>query len=426
MSLVSKTNTEPNYYELKIAVSPEDLEAACQKVYLKKRKNIQVNGFRKGKAPRQFIEKMYGEGVFWEDAINDLYPGAVDAAIEESGLDVVAVKPGDAESISKAEGAVFKVIAVTKPEVSLKDYKGLKAVKEVKEVTDEEVDAELNRRRESNARTISVEDRPAEMGDEVVIDFDGSVDGEKFAGGQASMFHLTLGSNQFIPGFEEQVVGHSIGEEFDINVTFPEDYHAEELKGKASVFKINLHEINKKELPELDDEFVKDISEFDTMDELKADIRSKLQASNEQAAESKYESDLMDALVANMEADIPEEMYEGKMEEMLRDYAYRLQSQGLTLDMYKQFTGMDDEGLKASFRPQAESQVKVRLALDKVVALENIEVTDEDMEEEFKKLSAAYGMEVDQIKQMVPVEEFKKDVAVQKAIDVIKAAAVAE
>ena len=369
---------------------------------------------------------MYGEGVFWEDAINDLYPGAVDAAIEESGLDVVAVKPSDAESISKAEGAVFKVIAVTKPEVSLKDYKGLKAVKEVKEVTDEEVDAELNRRRESNARTISVEDRPAEMGDEVVIDFDGSVDGEKFAGGQASMFHLTLGSNQFIPGFEEQVVGHSIGEEFDINVTFPEDYHAEELKGKASVFKINLHEINKKELPELDDEFVKDISEFDTMDELKADIRSKLQASNEQAAESKYESDLMDALVANMEADIPEEMYEGKMEEMLRDYAYRLQSQGLTLDMYKQFTGMDDEGLKASFRPQAESQVKVRLALDKVVALENIEVTDEDMEEEFKKLSAAYGMEVDQIKQMVPVEEFKKDVAVQKAIDVIKAAAVAE
>jgi len=429
MSLVSKTNTEKNYYELTIAISAEELEAACQKVYLRQRNNIQINGFRKGKAPRQIIEKKYGEGVFWEDAINDLYPEAVQAAVEEAELDVVAIKPGEAESISKAEGAVFKVTAVVRPEVTLKEYKGLKASKVVKEVTDEEVLAEVERRRQANARTITIEDRAAEMGDEVIIDFDGSVDGVQFPGGQANGMNLTLGSGQFIPGFEEKVVGHNIGEEFDIDVTFPEDYHAEDLAGKAAVFKINLHEIHAKELPELDDEFAKDVSEFDTLDELKADIRKKLEEASEQAADTEFESALMKALVEeNMEADIPVEMYEAKVEEMMQDQAARMQSYGISMDMYLQMTGMTTDSMMEQMRPTAESQVKMDLALAKVVALENIEVSDEDLEAEYEKMAVSVGYDVETVKNMTAnvVDDIKHSIAMSKAVEVIKASAIVE
>lgn len=426
MSLVSKNNVATNKYELEVHVPADEFEKACQNAYLRRVKKIEVPGFRKGKAPRKTIEKLYGEGIFFEDAINAVYPAALEAAVEEAGLELVARPMVDVTDVSKEDGFKFKATCIVKPEVSVKNYKGIKVSKEVKEVTDEDIDKEIDRLRNRNARTISVSDRAAQNDDVVVIDFDGSVDGVPFDGGKAEKFELTLGSGQFIPGFEDQIVGHNVGDEFDINVTFPEDYHAEELKGKDSVFKVKIHEINAKELPDVDDEFAKDVSEFDTLAEMKDDIKKKLAEQNEKAATTEFENKLIDAVIANMEGEIPEEMYENRIDEMVRDFDYRLRSQGMDINVYLQYTGMDMDAFRLTFKEQAEKQVKIRLALEKVVELENIETTDEDLEKEYQRIADSYNMDLDKVKTMIPAADLLADVKVNKAVDLIKDSAVKE
>ncbi len=426
MSLVSKNNVETNKFELEIQVPAEDFEKACERVYKRKVKRIEVPGFRKGHAPRKTIEKLYGEGIFFEDAVNDVYPGALQSAVEEAGLEIVCRPEVEVTEVSKEKGVTFKAICTVKPEVTVKDYKGIKASKNVEEVTDVDVTAEIDRRRERNARTVDVEGRAVENGDIVTIDFEGFLDGVPFDGGKGENFNLTIGSGQFIPGFEEQIIGHNIGDEFDVNVTFPEDYHAEELKGKPTTFKVKLHSISTKELPEADDEFAKDVSEFDTLDELKADIRKHLEEANEKKAADAFENKLIDTVIENMEGEIPQEMYEVRIDEMIRDFEYRLQSQGLNLDMYLQYSGLDRDSFRKTFEAQAQRQVKVRLALEKIVELEGIQPTDEEIEAEYARLADAYKMDVEKLKPAIPAEDVKKDVAVNKAIDLIRDSAVAE
>ena len=422
--LVAKNSVETNKFELEIKVDAAAFEAALQKAYMQNKNKIQVPGFRKGKAPRKLIEKMYGVEVFFEDAINDSYPEALEAAVNEAELELVDRPEVEVTAVSKEEGYTFKAICIVKPEVEVADYKGIKVTKTVNPVTDDEINAEIDRMRDRNARTVTVEGRAAAMGDIAVFDFDGYVDGVAFDGGKAENFSLELGSGQFIPGFEDQMVGHNAGEEFDVNVTFPEDYHAAELKGKPAVFKIKLHELQGKELPELDDEFAKDVSEFDTLDELKADIKAKAEARNQRIADEQVENDLVDAVVANMKAEIPEVMFENRTQESINEFAYRLQSQGMSLDLYLQYTGMTVDAMKESFRAQSEKQVKIRLALEKIVELENIVPTEEDLNEQYAKMAEQYGMEADKLKEIVPADEISKDIAMNKAIDMIRDSAV--
>lgn len=423
MSLVENKNVETNKFELTVKVDADKFEPAIERAYRKNVKKIDIQGFRRGKAPRKIIEKIYGEGVFFEDAINELYPAALQEAVEEAGLDLVARPQVEITDAGK-DGFTFTALCVVRPEVAVKDYKGIAVEKEIVPVTDEDIDAKLKGMQEKNGRMIDIEDRPAQNGDTVVFDFDGYVDGVAFDGGKAERFDLVLGSGQFIPGFEDQIVGKSIGEEFDVNVSFPEDYHAEELKGKPAVFKCKLHEIKEKELPALDDEFAKDASEFDTLDELKADLRKKAEEANEKSASDAVENKLIDTVIENMEAEVPEEMIEARIDDMIRDFEYRLQSQGLNLETYLQYTGMDKNSFRFTFKVQAEKQVKIRLALEKIVEVENITVDDEAVEAEYVKLADAYKMEVEKIKSFVPAEEFVKDLAVNKAIDLIKDTAV--
>lgn len=420
MSLVENKNVETNKYQLTVKVDADKFEAAIERAYRKNVKKIDIQGFRKGKAPRKMVEKMYGEGVFFEDAINELYPAALQEAIVESKLEVVARPEVEIIEVNKAEGFTFTALCVVKPEVTVKNYSGIEVEKEVTPVTDEDIDARLHAMQEKNARMLTIEDRAAQDGDTVVFDFEGFADGVPFEGGKAEKFSLVLGSGQFIPGFEEQICGKSIDEEFDVNVSFPEDYHAEELKGKPAVFKCKLHEIQAKELPELDDEFAKDTSEFDTLDELKADLRAKAEEANEKAANDAVENKLIDVVIENMEGEIPEEMYEARVDDMVRDFDYRLQSQGLNINTYMQYTGMEMDSFRKTFREQAEKQVKIRLALEKIVEVENITVDDAAIDEEYQKLADAYQMEVDKVKSFLPAEEFTKDLAVNKAIDFIK------
>ncbi len=426
MSLVSKNNVATNKFELEIQVPAEDFEKACEQVYKRKGKRIEVPGFRKGHAPRKTIEKLYGEGIFFEDAVNDVYPGALQSAVEEAGLEIVCRPEVEVTEVSKEKGVTFKATCTVKPEVTVKDYKGIKASKDVEEVTDVDITAEIDRRRERNARTVDVEGRAVENGDIVNIDFEGFLDGVPFDGGKGENFSLTIGSGQFIPGFEEQIIGHNIGDEFDVNVTFPENYHAEELKGKPTIFKVKLHSISTKELPEADDEFAKDVSEFDTLDELKADIRKHLEEANEKKAADAFENKLIDTVIENMEGEIPQEMYEVRIDEMIRDFEYRLQSQGLNLDMYLQYSGLDRDSFRKTFEAQAQRQVKVRLALEKIVEVEGIAPTEEEVEAEYARLADAYKMDVEKLKPVISAEDVKKDVAVNKAIDLIKDSAVAE
>jgi trigger factor len=420
MSLAETKNVATNRYELTVKVEADKFEAAIEKAYRKNVKKIDVPGFRKGKAPRKIVEKMYGEAVFYEDAINDLYPEALQEAIEESKLEIVARPEVEITEVKKEEGFTFVAKCVVKPEVEVKDYKGIEVEKEVKPVTDEDIDRKLQSMQERNARMIDVDDRAAQDGDTVVFDFEGFVDGVAFDGGKAEKFSLVLGSGQFIPGFEAQIVGKTIGEEFDVNVSFPDDYHVEDLKGKPAVFKCKLHEIKYKELPILDDEFAKDTSEFDTLDELKADLRKKEEEANEKAASDEVENKLIDAVIEHMEGEIPEEMYEVRIDDMIRDFEYRLQMQGMNLETYLRYTGMELDSFRKTFAAQAEKQVKIRLALEKIVEVENITVDDETVEEEYKKMADTYKMEVDKVKGFVPAEDLKKDLAVNKAIDLIK------
>ncbi|HIS24477.1 MAG TPA: trigger factor [Candidatus Faeciplasma gallinarum] len=424
--LKSKNQVETNKYELEIEVSKEAFEDAVQKAYLKNKSKISVPGFRPGKAPRKIIEKEYGESVFYEDAVNALYGPAIEDAVKEAELTLVTAPDVEVTEVSKDTGVKFKATCTTKPVVNIKDYKGIKVKKEVNAVTDEQVEHEIGHMLERNARTISVDDRACQNGDDVVIDFEGFKDGVPFDGGKAEKFTLTLGSNQFIPGFEDQVVGHNVGDEFDINVTFPEDYQAKELAGAPVVFKIKLHEIKTTELPELDDDFVKDTSDFNTVDELKADVRKKLEESAEKQADSKVESDIFEAVISKLEGEIPEVMYDNKVNDMINDLSARLSQQGIDLNTYLKFTGMTMDSLKTTYREQAEKQVKLRLALEKIVELENIEANDEDIDKEYANIAEHYKMPVDTVKQYIRPEDIKLDVEVGKAVDMVKAEAVVE
>lgn len=424
MSLTANNKLDTNKYELTIHIDAESFEKALEKAYKKNIKKINVPGFRRGKAPRKMVEKLYGEGVFFEDAINDIYPAALSEAIAEAKLEIVARPEVEMKEADKENGVTFTAVCIVKPEVAVKDYKGIEVEKTVKEVTDENVENRLKAMQDRNARQIEVEDRPSQNGDTLVFDFEGSVDGVPFDGGKAEKYSLELGSGQFIPGFEPQLENRNIGDEFDVNVTFPEDYHAEELKGKEAVFKCKVHEIKAKEVPALDDEFAKDVSEFDTLDELRADIRKKMEEQNEKEASTEVENKLIDKVIENMEAEIPNEMYESAIDDMIRDFDYRLQSQGMNLDTYMKYTGMELTSFRQTFEEQAKKRVQIRLALEKIVELENIEVSGEDVEAEYKKLADMYQMEADQVKQFVSAEELSKDIAVNKAVDLVKENAV--
>ena len=420
MSLKSSTKVETNRYQLEVEVDAKTFQDAIEKAYRKEIKKIQIPGFRKGKAPRAFVEKYYGEQVFYEDAINAVYPAAMDEAVTAAGLEMINDQP-EFELVSAGkEGLVFKATITTKPEVELTAYKGLKVTKKSAAVTEEDINEDLKRLQMRNSRMVTVTDRAAQKDDITVIDFEGFVVEVAFDGGKGENYSLTLGSNQFIPGFEDQIVGHNTGDEFDVNVTFPEEYQAKELAGKAAVFKVKLHEIKVRELPEVDDELIKDVGEYDSLDAYKEHITEEIGKRKEEEAKSDLENQLIDQLVENLQAEIPQAMFNNRVDESIREFDYRLQAQGMNLDNYMKYTGMDIEAMRSSMMPQAERQVKVRLALEKVAALENIVASEEDINAELEKMAKSYNMTVEQIKPMIPADELGKDIAVEKAIAFIR------
>lgn len=426
MALKSSNKVETNVYELEITVDAETFTEACKKAYLKQRKSIQIPGFRKGKATQGMIEKVYGEGAFYEEALEIVYPEAVGAAFEEAGLNVID-QPSDVEfpTMSKTEGVVIKMKVTTYPEVKLGEYKGIKGKMLDTEATDEDVETELKNMQERNSRLVTVEDRESAMGDTCDINFEGFVDDVAFDGGKGENYPLELGSNSFIPGFEEQVAGHKAGEEFDVNVTFPEQYEPS-LAGKDAVFKCKINEIKAKELPELDDEFAKDVSEFDTLDELKDDLKKQIAERKEANAKTDFENQIIEQICENMEVEIPECMFTQKCDEMVQDYAYRLQMQGLDLNTYLQYLGQTMDQFKEQFMEGAKQQVKTKLALDAIVKAENIEASEEEIEAEVNKLAEQYNMEADKIKAAVPAEQLSADITTRKAVDFIVDNAVKE
>ena len=419
MALKSSNKVETNVYELEITVDAETFTEACKKAYMKQRKSIQIPGFRKGKATQGMIEKVYGEGAFYEEALELVYPEAVGAAFDEAGLKVID-QPTDVDFpvMNKQDGVVIKMKVTTYPEVKLGEYKSLKGKMLDTEATDEDVENELKSMQDRNSRLVTVEDRESQMGDTCDIDFEGFVDGVAFEGGKGENYPLELGSNSFIPGFEEQVAGHKTGEEFDVNVTFPEQYEPS-LAGKDAVFKCKINEIKTKELPELDDEFAKDVSEFDTLNELKADLKKQISERKEANAKTDYENQLIEQVVENMEVEIPECMNTQKCDEMIQDYSYRLQMQGLDLNTYLQYLGQTMEQFREQFMDGAKQQVKVKLALDAIVKAENIEATEEEIAEEIAKLAEQYNMEADKIKAAVPQEQLTDDIVTRKAVDFV-------
>lgn len=420
MNLKSSNKVDTNRYQLEIAVEPKEFESAVEKAYKKEAGKITIPGFRKGKAQRAFIEKYYGKEVFYDSAINSIYPDALDEAVKEANIEVIDDKI-DFDIVEVGEnGLIFKATLTVKPEVKIDNYKGIEVSPVNVEVTDEDINDEIERVRERNSRLITVEDREAQNGDIAVIDFEGFCDGVAFEGGKAEKYSLGLGEGQFIAGFEDQVIGHKPGEEFDIVVTFPEEYQAKDLAGKEAVFKIKLHEIKKKELPEVDDEFVKDVSEFDTLDQYKESLKNQLTEQFEKKAKDDVENQMIDKLIELVEAEVPEAMYNNKIKEMAREFEYRLKSQGLDINSYMKYTGMDSQKFKESFKPQAERQVKLRLALEKIADLENLEATEEDLENEYKKIAERYSMEVEKIKNIIPKSELTKDIVVEKAIDLVR------
>ena len=420
MKFVSANKTETNTVELKFLIAKDAFEAEINKVYNQKKSKITVQGFRPGKAPRQIIEKIYGKGVFYEDALNNLLPAEYDAAVKESGIKPVAAPEIDVETIDD-DGVLVVAKVTVKPEVEINGYTGISMAKEVEAVTEEEVEAELENVRNRQGRMIEVTDRAAAMDDTANIDYEGFVDGVAFDGGKGEGYDLKLGSGSFIPGFEEQICGHNVGEEFDVNVTFPTEYHAEELAGKEAVFKTKINALKYTELPVLDDEFAKDVSEFDTLDEYKADLKAKLQKKKEEQADKVFEGKLLDALVEKLEAQVPEAMVDTEAENMLRDYDMNLRQNGLDLKTYMQYTGTDLDGLRAQFKPRAEKQIKIRLALEKIAQKENLEVSEEEINNELETLANAYNMPVDQVKAYIDPEDIKNDLLSRKAMDLVKA-----
>ena len=416
---VQVENLEKNMAKLTIEVAAEELEKALNAAYQKQKKNISITGFRKGKVPRAMVEKMYGPAVFYEDAVNSLIPQEYSKAAEESGLDIVSQPEINVEQIEKGKPFIFTAEVAVKPEVTLGEYKGLEVPKADLEVTEEEIEAELKKEQEKNARTVHVEDRPAENGDKVTIDFEGFVDGVAFEGGAGKDYPLTLGSHTFIPGFEEQLVGVSLEQPVDVKVTFPEDYQAEELKGKEAVFKCVIHKIEKKELPELDDDFAKDVSEFDTLEEYKKEIKDNLEKKKADTAKTEKENAVVDKAIENATMEIPEAMVKTQVNQMIDDFARRIQSQGLTMDQYMQFTGSTMETMQEQMRPQAMKRIQSRLVLEKVAEVENIQISDEKLDEELTKLAEMYKMELDKFKEMIDdyqKDQMKKDLAVQEAV----------
>lgn len=420
MGLKSATKVDTNRVEFEVEVDAAEFEAAVNRAYKKNIGRMSVPGFRKGKAPRALVEKMYGTEVFYEDAVNELYPTALERAIDESEYEYVDDKVDmDIVSVGK-EGLVFKAVITVKPQVEVGDYKGLKAEKKVEAVTDRDVDRELQALRERNSRLIDVEGRTAQKDDVVNINFEGFIDGEAFEGGKAENHTLTLGSGQFIPGFEEQIIGKSAGEEFKVEVTFPEDYHAEELKGKQAVFNCRLNEIKARELPELDDEFVKDVSEFDTLDALKADFKSKIETQRERAAEEAFESALTDQLIEGLKAEIPEAMFEHEIDISVREFEQRMRSQGLNIETYLKYTGMDMAEFRNNFRDGAQKTVKLRLALEKIAQTENTVPSDEEIEDEYKKIAELYKLDVEKAKMFIQKTDLIKDMSISKAMQFVK------
>ncbi len=411
---------EKSMAKLTIEVPAEELEEALQKAFLKNKNRISVPGFRKGKVPRQMVEKIYGPEIFYEDAANELIPDAYEKAVEECGEDIVSSPKIEVTQIKKGEPFIFTAEVALKPPVKLGKYKGVKIDKIDAEVTDEEVTAEIDKQRENNARNIEVTDRAVKDGDMTVLDFEGFVDGVAFDGGKGENYPLTIGSGAFIPGFEEQLVGAEIGKEVEVNVTFPEDYQADELKGKAALFKCTVKEIKEKELPELDDEFASEVSEFDTLEEYKADVKATLTERKAKEAKDAKEAAVIEAIVNDSEMEIPEAMLATQQKQMVDEFAQRIQMQGLSLDQYFQFTGTNYDKMVEQVKPQAEKRIKSRLVLEAIVEAEKIEATEEDYEEELKAMAEAYQMEVEKVKEMLPeksVSQIKADLAVRKAAE---------
>ena len=420
MEVISNNKTGTNTVELEVKVGAEDFEKALQESYLRRRKNIQIDGFRKGKATRKMIEAKYGETFFYESAINAIYQKAVAEAIEDQKLDAVDVPDTKVTDVSKENGVIFSITVTVKPEVTIDGYKGISVEKPVKTITDEDVDSEVERIRENNARIIDVDDRPAQLTDTVVFDFEGFVDGNTFDGGKAEKFSLELGSGRFIPGFEDQIVGKSIGEDFDVNVTFPEDYNAKELAGKPAVFKCKIHEIKGKELADLDDEFAKDVSEFDTLDEYKADLKQKLQEHANERADSELDNKISEKLAELVKGEIPEAMTENRINDMLREWEYRNRYAGVTIKDYLKFTGLTMEKFRETFRDPAATQVKLRLGLEKIAELENITISDEELEKHYEELAEQHKQTVERVKELIPAENLSLDIKVEKAFGIVK------
>lgn len=418
---------EKNMAKLTIEVSSEEFENAIAKAYKKNKNKISMPGFRKGKAPRAMIEKMYGKGIFYEDAANSIIPDAYADAAKESELEIVTQPEIDVTQIESGKPFIFTATVALKPEVTLGEYKGIEVEKKEVEVTDEEVEAEINKVRESNARMLDIDDRATQDGDTVLIDFDGYVDGKQFEGGKADDYSLVLGSHSFIDNFEEQLVGKNIGDDVEVNVTFPENYQAEELQGKPAVFKVKIKEIKVKELPELDDDFAQDVSNFDTIAEYKEDLKKKLTENKEEALKREREEAVIGKIIENAQMDIPEQMVDAQTRQMTQEFAQRLSSQGLSIDQYMQFTGLTPQKMIEELKPQALKRIQSRLVLEAVVAAENIETTEEELDKEIENMASMYQMEVDKLKKVIGEEEKKQiglDLAVQKAVEIVTEAAV--
>ena len=426
MSLKSSTKTDVNTTELVITIDPETFEAAVEKEYQRQKKNIQVKGFRKGKVSRKLAEREFGEGAFYEGAINSLLGPEIDAAVKETKLVLVDRPNVEITSIDKATGVELKAVCVTKPEIEISDYKGIKAAKSAKEITDEDIDKQIDIIRKKNARIVSVEDRAAQINDEVIIDFEGFFGDEAFEGGKGEDHPLRLGSGQFIPGFEDQIVGHNIGDEFDVVVTFPEDYQMEDYAGKEATFKTKLKAISYEELPEINDDLVKDATEFETVEEYRNDIRTKLEEAAASQAESSFENSIMNSLIEKVDAPIPNCMFEQRIDSLMRSFEQQLQQQGMDIKLYFQYTGMDMDSFRETYRDRAVNEVKLRLALEKIAELENIEISDDEINNGLAGLAEANKVDVETIKRFIPLEDYITDLKVQKAVDLVKENAVVD
>ncbi len=426
MSLKSSNKTDVNTTELVISIDAETFEAAVEKEYQRQKKNIQIKGFRKGKVSRKLAEREFGEGAFYEGAINSLLGPELDAAVKETNLVLVDQPNVEIISIDKAEGVELKAICVTKPEIEISDYKGIKLPKEVKEITDEDIDKQIDMIRKKNARIVSVDDRAAQMDDEVIIDFEGFFGDEAFEGGKGEDHPLRLGSGQFIPGFEDQVVGHNIGDEFDVNVTFPENYQMADYAGKDATFKCKLKAISYEELPEINDDLIKDATEFDTVAEYREDIKSKLEDAAVSQADAAFENALMNALIEKVDAPIPNCMYEQRISALMRSFDQQLKQQGMDLNLYFQYTGMDMDSFRETYRDRAENEVKLRLALEKIAELENIEVTEDEINTGLADIAAANNIDVEAVKRFIPYADYVEDLRVQKAVELVKENAVVD